>query len=47
MYFTIDICCWYYFQLSIVESKSSLSAMKQLCENLYDDFDVELTNNLV
>jgi len=37
----------YYFQLSVVESKSLLSAMKQLCESHYDDFDVELTNNLV
>ncbi|XP_008185062.1 uncharacterized protein LOC103309980 [Acyrthosiphon pisum] len=33
--------------LSVVESKSLLSAMKLLCESHYDDFDVELTNNLV
>ncbi|XP_060857162.1 maestro heat-like repeat-containing protein family member 1 isoform X1 [Metopolophium dirhodum] len=33
--------------LSVVESKSLLSAMKQLCESHYDDFDIELTNNLV
>lgn len=36
-----------YFQLSVVETKSLLSVMKQICENHYDDFDVELTNNLV
>jgi hypothetical protein len=36
-----------YFQLSVVETKSLLSVMKQICENNYNDFDVELTNNLV
>lgn len=36
-----------YFQLSVVETKSLLAVMKHICENYYEDFDVELTNNLV
>lgn len=45
IYFKLYIL--YIFQLSIVETKSLLSVMKQICENHYDDFDVELTNKLV
>lgn len=36
-----------HFQLSVVETKSLLSVMKQICENHYNDFDIDLTNNLV
>lgn len=31
----------------MVETKSLLSVLKQICENHYNDFDVELTNSLV
>lgn len=31
----------------MVETKSLLSVLKQICENYYDNFDEELTNNLV
>lgn len=31
----------------MVETKSLLSVLKQICENHYDDFDEELTNNVV
>lgn len=37
----------YYFQLSVVETKNLLSVLKQICENHYNDFDVELINSLV
>lgn len=33
--------------MSVVETKSLLSVIKQICESHYDDFDVEITNNLV